>query len=31
MSIEPDVSAHLHSVLKGPLQNKDKQSEIDAH
>jgi hypothetical protein len=31
MSIEPDVSAHLHSILKVPLQNNDKQGEIDAY
>jgi hypothetical protein len=31
MSIEPEVSAHLHSVLKVPLRNNDKQGEIDVY
>src|SRR4051812_8165180 len=31
MSKEPDVSAHLHSVLKVPLQDSEKQREIDAY
>src|SRR3954447_25999036 len=31
MLIEPEVSAHLHSVLKVPLQNNDKQGEIDVY
>src|SRR4051794_7331608 len=31
MSIEPDVSTHLHNVLKERLQNNDEQDEIELY
>ena len=31
MSIEPDVSAHLHNVLKERLEHNDKQDEIELY
>ena len=31
MSIEPNMSAHLHGAIEGRLQNMDKQREIDLY